>query len=399
MENQCTPTYSTLWNKGFLALITADLLLCVSCYMSIPFLPETLTQVHADSTPHAAVAIISFVVGMFASGCFCSWLIQRFRRNTVFLVSALLFGLLQVGFLTLEESILSIHQHLFTALLYCALFIAGAAFGFAKRTLSCTLLIDKTESHHRTAANRLAATMSRLAIAVGPLLFFYLRDTFAPWWRHSLCIALIIMTLLLVLTQKFPFRAPEDDTKVISTDRFFLPQGWKVFVGICCTALSFGIIMPFQTNSSFYIFLLLGFFFSLGLQHYLSESSGKRSFFIGVLLVMMASAMLVFPVTHYSLTFIAALILGIGLGTACSCQLSRLLCLCNHCQRSTAVSTYFLACDGGFFLGLALSFLLPLEPQQVAIVITALCCVAIIASTKGKNPTETSKQNKNDNRL
>ena len=399
MENQCTPTYSTLWNKGFLALMTADLLLCVSCYMSIPFLPHTLAQIHADSTPHAAVAIIAFVVGMFASGCFCSWLIQRFRRNTVFLVSALLFGLLQVGFLSLEESVLPIPKHLFTALLYCTLFIAGAAFGLAKRTLSCTLLIDKAESHHRTEANQLAATMSRLAIAVGPLLFFFLRDSIAPWWRHTLCIALIIMTLLLVLTQKFPFRAPEDDTKVISTDRFFLPQGWKVFVGISCTTLSFGIIMPLQTNASFYIFLLLGFFFSLGLQHYLSASSGKRSFIIGDLLVLTASAMLVFPLSHYFFTFIAALILGVGLGTACSCQLSRLLCLCNHCQRSTAVSTYFLACDGGFFLGLAISFLFPREPQQAAIAITALCCIAIIASTKGKNPTETSKQKDNDNRL
>ena len=360
------------------------MLLCVSCYMSVPFLPQILAEANACSSQHAFFAIIAFVVGMYASGCFCSWLIQSFRRNTVFQVSALVFGLLQVCFFFLEESVRIIPQDLFTIILHSTLFVAGAAFGLAKRILSCTLLIDKTESRHRTDANNMAIIVSRLALAVGLIIFYLLRDFIPLLWYHAISIGLVLATTFIVFNQKFPFRAPEEDTKIISTDRFFLPQAWKVFVGICCISLSFGLIMPFQTNASFYIFLLLGFFLSVGIQHYQLAKSSKYTFIIGVILVLVASVMLVIPFPQYSLTFIAALIMGLGLGTACSCQLFHILELCNHCQRSTAVSTYFLACDGGVFIGLALSYILALNPQNVTSIIVALCCIAAISCHKWK---------------
>lgn len=389
MENQYTPTYSNLWNKGFLSLVIAELLLCVSCYMSIPFLPQILTESNACSLHHTYFAIIAFVVGMYASGSFCSWLIQRFRRNKVFLFSALVFGLLQVCFFSLEESIRLIPKNIFTVMLHGALFVSGAAFGLAKRILSCTLLIDKTESHHRTEANYVAVAIARLAIAIGPVIFFLLRNDIPHLWYHAISIGLILTTAFLVFTQKFPFRAPEDGIKIISTDRFFLPQGWKVFAGICCITLSFGFVMPYINDALFYIFLLFGFLCSIIILRSPMIRNWKYTFITGLATVLLALTMLTFTTLPVPFAFLTSSLAGIGLGTACSCQLFHMLELCNHCQRSTAESTYFLACDGGIFAGLALSYILAFEHHHLTAAIAALCCIAAISCHKRENTDKT----------
>ncbi len=379
MGDQYTPTYLNLWNKGFLSLIIAELLLCVSCYMSIPFLPQILAQPNDCSIQTTYFAIIAFVIGIYASGCFCNWLIQRFRRNKAFLCSASVFGMLQACLFPLEGNIRAIPQNLFTVILLCALFVSGAAFGLAKRILSCTLLIDKTESRHRTEANYAAAAIARLAIAIGPVMFFLLRDGIPSLWYHSISVGLILMTALLVFAQKFPFRAPEEDMRIVSTDRFFLPQGWKVFVGICCTTLSFGFIMPYLHDALSYVFLLFGFLCSIMALRSPAIRKWRHTFTTGSVMLLSASAMLTVPTLPASLSLTASSLAGLGLGTACSCLLFRMLGLCNHCQRSTAVSTYFLACDGGVFTGLALSYILKFGHLYAMTVIAALCCIAAIA--------------------
>lgn len=89
MDPQYTPTYHRMWNRDFSLLIAAELLLCIACYMTIPFLPYRLFKSNYVDASWASLTMVLFVTGIFASGFFGCWLIQRYRRNKVFGISAL----------------------------------------------------------------------------------------------------------------------------------------------------------------------------------------------------------------------------------------------------------------------------------------------------------------------
>ena len=155
MDNTYTPTYHKMWNRDFSLLIIAELLLCVACYMTIPFLPCRLYWNNYVDAEWACLTMGAFVAGIGISGFFGSWLIQRYRRNKVFLISTFCLSATILAMTTFD---VSANKHIDTTQktwLMAACIWGGFVFGHAKRVLSCTLLIDKTESCHRTAATRL----------------------------------------------------------------------------------------------------------------------------------------------------------------------------------------------------------------------------------------------------
>lgn len=68
MDTQYTPTYNRLWNHEFTLLTIAELLLCISCYMTIPLLPFRLTTEDHASSYLACLTIVVFIIGVCISG-------------------------------------------------------------------------------------------------------------------------------------------------------------------------------------------------------------------------------------------------------------------------------------------------------------------------------------------
>lgn len=68
MDNTCTPTYHRMWNRDFTLLIIAELLLCVACYMTIPFLPCRLYWNNYVDAEWACLTMGAFVAGIGISG-------------------------------------------------------------------------------------------------------------------------------------------------------------------------------------------------------------------------------------------------------------------------------------------------------------------------------------------
>ena len=135
MDTQYTPTYNRLWNREFTLLTIAELLLCISCYMTIPLLPLSCL---------ASFTIVTFIIGVCISGFFGSWLIQNYRRNKVFLVSAICLGATILGLSAFEFQEQPIVREIEEYTLLAICFASGAVFGTAKRVLSCTLLMPTT---------------------------------------------------------------------------------------------------------------------------------------------------------------------------------------------------------------------------------------------------------------
>lgn len=354
MDHQYTPTYHRLWNREFSLLIAAESLLCIACYMTIPFLPHRLYTSKCADAQLASTTLAMFVTGICLSGFFGCWLIQRYRRNKVFFLSALCLGVM-IFAMSLFGNTNATSDQYSAAKLMCICLFGGMAFGNAKRVLSCTLLIDKTESCHRTDANYTAIWIARLAIVIGPILAITLHKEVQSMWFYGIGTAAALAAGIIVMTVKFPFRAPEEDTRIISIDRFFLPQGWNVALVVALMSAAFGIIMATHPNVEFLSALATGFIIAILTLRYSAVRTGRHTSAVGntcILIAVMAMNL------HNGLLddTLKPMVLGLGFGLTSSEQLYKLLGCCKHCQRSTAESTYFLASDGGLFIGIAASW-------------------------------------------
>lgn len=351
-NSQYTPTYHRLWNKDFTMLIAAELLLCTSCYMTVPFFPYRLISRHIVDMSYACMAILVFVIGMIVSGFFSSWTIQRYRRNKVFCLSTIFLAFCIIGMYLFEDSPFHIAEFPRKTILSVGCFVCGIFFGNAKRVLSCTLLIDKTESCHRTEANYTAIWIARYTVVGGPLCVVLLKHEMANLLIYSLAVAAAAIAILLVSSVKFPFRAPEEDVHIISCDRFFLLSGWNVAFVIATMSCSLGITMSTRLDLNFCYSLFAGLAISMIILKFAVVRNGKHTSLIGntcLLLSLLAMAL------HTGLLdqTLKPMLMGLGYGLTSSQQLYNLLDHSGHCQRSTAESTYFISSDGGLFLGIA----------------------------------------------
>ena len=352
MNQQFTPTYHRMWNRDFTLLIAAELLICMACYMTIPFLPYRLFWTKHIDSQWASLTMVMFVAGICMSGFFGCWLIQRYRRNKVFFISALCLGgtILAMSLFDNSNGKNVSQGHMYALIALCT--FGGIVFGHAKRVLSCTLLIDKTESCHRTEANYAAIWIARLTIVVGPVMALALRDELGNTWFYGVGAAAALLSAALVMTVKFPFRAPEENTHFISIDRFFLSQGWNVAIVIALMGGALGILIGTHMSTDFFVSLMFGFAIAIIILHYNVVRTGRYTSLVGNVCILAAMTAMIL---HNGLLddTLKPMILGMGFGLTSSEQLYKLLDCCNHCQRSTAESTYFFASDGGLFLGIA----------------------------------------------
>ena len=82
MDTQNTPVHLKLWHREFWMLALANLLLMMSAYGLLPTLPFYLLGRGLDGMQTGLVMGI-YGAGLFALGGFCSYYVQRYRRNHV----------------------------------------------------------------------------------------------------------------------------------------------------------------------------------------------------------------------------------------------------------------------------------------------------------------------------
>ena len=82
MDTQNTPVHIKLWHKDFWRLCFANLLLMSSVYMLVFAIPYFLIQDKYQMWQIGCV-LLAYGFGLFLFGGFCSYLVQRYRRNMV----------------------------------------------------------------------------------------------------------------------------------------------------------------------------------------------------------------------------------------------------------------------------------------------------------------------------
>lgn len=347
----------------------ANWLLNMSAYMLIPVMPLWLMETEHFTPAETGICMGVFGVGLYLLGCFCSFLVQHYRRHQVCIV-AILAMTLSLGILYYADSHPDIYVAKKVILLQRLLF--GAFFGLAQMILSSTLIIDTSESFQRTEANYSAAWFSRFALALGPLsgIILYRETGFLVTLASAIgCCAVAVVLINLV---KFPFRAPEDVIRKMSLDRFFLPQGLWLYANMLLVTTVMGLLMSSGLSDWFYGMMMVGFFLAILAQRFVFPEAELKSEIVSGLILMGTSVVFMMAQGSQTLSYISPLSLGLGLGIIGSRFLLFFIKLSRHCQRGTSQSMFMLSWETGLALGLFVGYTFLYDRQQLLLTISLL---------------------------
>ena len=373
MNTQNTPVHIRLWHRDFWLMAMANLLLSMAVYVLIPVMPGWLMQAENLTLQETGMVMGAFGIGIFLFGCLTSWLVQRFRRNRVCIYAILLMMAILgwLYYLDLQKS-----QFFDFPILLVQRLALGATFGMAQMILSSTLIIDTCESFQRTEANHSASWFSRFALSLGPLTGIII-DRLAGFSTVLLVsIGCTVAAIIFILLVHFPFRSPEEKVRVVSLDRFFLPQGWPLTINLLVVTFVMGLLLSMMTSELFFVMVMVGFLAALLAQRFVFRDADIESEVItGLLLI--GVALLMMLTRHQTIvSFAAPMFIGFGLGVIGSRFLLFFIKLSRHCQRGTAQSTFFLAWESGLALGIGLGYGL-LELQMVPVLQVSLATTVV----------------------
>ena len=367
----------------------ANLVLSMAVTMLIPTLPIWLKESAQLNHQQVGLVMGSFALGLFLPGAFCSYLVQHYRRNMVFLVSVLILAVS----MTLPLFRLSV-QHVFPAILAWRI-LQGAAFGLAQMVLSSTLIIDTCESHQRTEANHSATWFGRFALSIGPMAALLLMQLSAiikpssiPFSSMAtlnvffLALVCCVVAIVLVACIHFPFRVPEDNVHLLSLDRFFLTSGWSLFINLFLVTLAVGLLMSLPVTVEAYGMVMLGFLLALLAQRFVFQDAELKSEVVSGLLLIGASLIILLTSRYSPLT---TPLLGLGVGLVGGRFLLFFIKLSRHCQRGTSQSTFMLGWESGLAVGVGMGYYFfsgrTMEMLFVALVLDVLALLMYISWT------------------
>ena len=356
MNTQNTQIHISQWQRGFWLLAIANFLVAMSVYVLVPVMPLWLISGEGFSVRDAGLAMGAFGVGMFAFGGFCSYLVQRFRRNRI-CMDAILLMVVCIALLYY------FFQHEFGAVerwwIFAQRILLGAVYGLAEMVLASTLVIDKCSSSMRTEANHSTAWFSRFAVALGPMLGLLVYQATGSFWRVILVSDVcVIVSLLLIRAVKFPFRAPEENTHVFSLDRFFLSQGTPLFINIFLIMLPVGMLFSLALPWLFYAMMMAGFVLALLSQRFVFQNAELKSEVVSGMIMIIAAMQLMHVYSLDKVIFVAPTIIGLAIGIIGSRFLLFFIKLSRHCQRGTSSSTFLLGWESSIAIGIGVGYAL-----------------------------------------
>lgn len=374
MNSQNTPVHIRLWHRDFWMMSMANFLLSASIYMLIPVLPVWLIETEHFNMLQAGAAMGVFAVGLFLLGCFCSYLVQRFRRNKVCVISIFLMTACISAFYYLHGMP---SQYVEVRVMLLLRLLLGATFGLAQMVLASTLVIDASESLHRTEANHSSAWFSRMALSIGPMVGIVL---FNYVGFDAVVLASMISALAaaaLIMTVSIPFRTPDETVHVVSCDRFLLPQGLTLFANFFLISCSVGMVLSLGLSDRFYAMMMMGFLLALLAQRFVFRDAELKSEVVSGLILLLATLIMIYARPLPVVWYVAPVLLSLSIGIVCSRFLLFFIKLSRHCQRGTSQSMYMLAWESGLAVGIGLGYAVFEDADTMLLVTMVIVAVAL----------------------
>lgn len=348
MYTQNTVVHINVWHKDFWLMVMSAFLLSASVYIQIPVMPQWLFGAGLSQV-EVGCALGALGIGMFLLGPLCSFLVQRYRRNMVCIWAIV--GLVAVtGGLAYSDMFKGLQE--FALMVIVLRLVQGACFGLAQMVLCSTLIIDTTESFKRTEANHISLWFARFSLPLGPLVGYYSYSRLGFDGSMTVAMVCAFVAIVFIRLVKFPFKAPEEDTRLLCLDRFFLPQGTPLFVNLAIITFAVGLLLTMKPQPLFYAMILVGLCLAVVAERFAFRNAELKSEVVTGLIMMAASVLAMLTRTQAVVAYMSPLLLGCGIGLIGARFLLFFIKLSRHCQRGTSQSTFILGWGAGIALGL-----------------------------------------------
>ncbi|MBQ0015439.1 MAG: MFS transporter [Bacteroidales bacterium] len=345
-----------LWNANYLKTWVANFMIFFSFYLVTPLLPIYLHDTFAADKDTVGMVLFGYAVLALLSRLFSGYIVDRFKRKTVLMISFFLFTLFFVGYIVAGSLLLFALVRTFH----------GAPFGTAT-VANNTMAIDVLPSSRRTEGIGYYGLSNNIATAISPSLaiwIYHVTHNFEILFWISMVVA--VVGLLVDATIKAPRKELKKDAQPLSLDRFFLIKGTGAALTIVCFSFSYGIVSTYvaiygqeQLGISagagiFFLLISLGLILSR-LQGNKALREGKISYNAGLgISVSLCGYLLFAAVPNVFGYYGAALIIGLGNGHMYPAYQNMFINLAPHTQRGTANSSILVSWDLGVGLGILL---------------------------------------------
>jgi MFS family permease len=351
-----------LTSPSFCLILSANFLLYFGFYLLLPVLPFYLIEDLKASTASVGLVLACYTVAALVVRPFSGYLLDRFARKPLYLVSFFAFTAVFAGYLVAG-----------TLLTFTLLRMAhGLAFGTVS-VAGNTMVIDITPSSRRGEALGYYGLANNFAMAIGPMAGLFLHDhyPFSALFACSLCSCLL--GLALAVWVKAPAKQ-QLKKEPLSLDRFILLRGLPLGGALLLLSIPYGMTTTYiaMYGKSLGLTGGIGLFFTLmavgtAVSRLFSGRQVDRGratqvvtggiFLVLVCYVVLAlcSQVMSWSAEAGRFTFYGvALFLGVGFGSMFPAFNTMFVNLAPNNQRATATSTYLTSWDVGIGLGLTL---------------------------------------------
>ena len=343
-----------LFTGNYLKVWIANFMMYFSFYFVTPLLPLYLRDVfHADKAMIGLV-LSGYSVAALAIRFFSGYIVDRFSRKKVLMISYASFALFFAGYYITGSIIL------FAVIRT----LHGAPFGLTSVS-SNTVAIDVLPSQRRGEGIGYWGLSNNFAMAVGPSLSLLLYSRFNDYnllFTVSLVCALVGLLINSYVDCKY--RPPVMEKKKMSLDRFVLIQGWSQGICIALIAMSYGILSTYIAiyskdvlnittgTGTFFMLFAIGLILSrvVGVKA-LSRGFATRNATYGVIVVAIGYAIFAFWQTLYGY-YISAVVIGFGQASMYPAVQTMFLNMTTNDKRGTANATILTSWDLGIGLGI-----------------------------------------------
>jgi MFS family permease len=343
-----------LFTGNYLKLWIANFMMYFSFYFVTPLLPLYLRDVfHADKAMIGLV-LSGYSVAALAIRFFSGYIVDRFSRKKVLMISYASFALFFAGYYITGSIIL------FAVIRT----LHGAPFGLTSVS-SNTVAIDVLPSQRRGEGIGYWGLSNNFAMAVGPSLSLLLYSRFNDY--NLLFTVSLVCALVGLLINSFvdcKYRPPIMEKKKMSLDRFVLIQGWSQGICIALIAMSYGILSTYIAiyskdvlnittgTGTFFMLFAIGLILSrvVGVKA-LSRGFATRNATYGVIVVAIGYAIFAFWQNLYGY-YISAVVIGFGQASMYPAVQTMFLNMTTNDKRGTANATILTSWDLGIGLGI-----------------------------------------------
>ncbi len=368
--NQIQKSLNKLWNKNFILLLNANLLMAIAFYFMTPMMPLFLTDKFGLEADKTGIFMFSFTISAIIMRPFAGYLLDAYNRHLIYIISFVFFILLFVSYPVISS----------LAILLIFRFLHGFTWG-SINTAATTIAVDIIPQNRRGEGLGFFGLSMTLAMAVAPMLAVSISKSFDYDVLFLSGAAISFIGLLLALLIKVQ-KTKKDKSKLslsLLIDKKSIPLSLIPLLtqipygGIMSFVALYGRSIGIVNSGTFFLVFAVGLAISKVLAGKLFDKIGpNKILYFGYILLILGLLMIAYfsnSLGYHS----AGFVLGFGFGVIAPTIQAMVNNIIIPEKRGAANSTYLMFFDSGIALGMLIfGFLIKLVDFSGAFYVSAI---------------------------